>query len=716
VATNPAVEQIELNHPKLHQALTTFIRVVGLDGAFEENTHLEQKIARMNIHFNEEEGCYTNHEAIWLGLKFPFFTGTIDEKYTTAKTVAGHEMAHVRFTCKKTWDQYVYRAMRDYKNLAGLAKDVLNIVEDRRIERLMGLVSEFLQANFFLLGFRVSKDIEEMVNAQINQPFPLDAGMKLGMIRSGLLYISFMRMLPVFQNDEVMDYLKKCYKYVLYARSSNHTKGAVKASVKIMEILKPLIKEYNKESDEKFEQIFKNKDVGTYHAQSEDDVTQTSEKGEAVAYPNELEEEMEKLINEAKEELDKDEDEDDDGGGSSGIENEEENAEANEKNNSMNDKIFGEESESESETVRDFVDDITGNMDQIIELKKQIEKEAKKHENNAKEPVTREILHELLNSTKKEKMQQKKEQKEIEKIKELNPKIDSELHRGHKANFKDRTKMFQFSMNEYEGLKQEMMPYIKKTAREIEDLAQQTIARTLRQRKHGRLDRRKITKLAAFNDSRVFTKRKVDEEQLKMEVMLLVDVSGSNGAQMLNSKNDKYVSRYVWNQVVAILIHEILKEVEFEHTVWTFHEYSNTEISTPIDRSNCFEKDAGMYLKEIGAWGSNRDGFAIRYAGEYLNKFSESEKRLLIVLSDGQPSASGYGGKPAMEDVKQAVKDVENDGAKVIGIFTGSESENKFFKSMYENHLFVNNESIVELPKKLKDLLIQEFREYLEQL
>jgi nitric oxide reductase activation protein len=133
-----------------------------------------------------------------------------------------------------------------------------------------------------------------------------------------------------------------------------------------------------------------------------------------------------------------------------------------------------------------------------------------------------------------------------------------------------------------------------------------------------------------------------------------------------------------------------------------------------VDFSNCFEKDSGLKLKDIGAYRNNRDGLAIAYAGDYLHQHSKSDKKLLIVLSDGQPYAANYGGHQAIHDVKKQVQDLKEKGISTIGIFTGHESENQYFKLMYESCLFANNDSIFSLPKELKIKLVKEFEDYLK--
>ncbi len=90
------------------------------------------------------------------------------------------------------------------------------------------------------------------------------------------------------------------------------------------------------------------------------------------------------------------------------------------------------------------------------------------------------------------------------------------------------------------------------------------------------------------------------------------------------------------------------------------------------------------------------------------------EKKLLIVISDGQPHGNrGYDGSLAITDVKNTVIDLKRKGVKTIGIFTGKEEENQLFEHMYDNHMFLNNDNIHNLPEELRKKLTLEFKEYL---
>lgn len=684
--TTTTKQEVRINHPKIHLALTSYLRGIGTDASFTPNEAIDQRVNQMNLYFNEDPHYYTTERGVFIGMNYPYLDGTIDEQYNVCATILGREAAKIRFTDKAEWNRFMYKVRRVYGDASGFATDILAMLEGHRTERKMAEIDEFLDNGFHYLNSRQAEEMKKDVEAHGEDTSIYWVTLQLEMIRNALFHASVTRLLPTIKNEKIKGYVERCYPYVLYARKAQHTSQVIRATEKILQMVKPLIDEYNDSDLGSFTSLFHFKVVGSNLKEEDGNYFAGRDADEMVALTKQEEELLETLESMA--------------GSALGTSESEE----------------GDTSEELATAMRDHVENMTENMTLAESLAGQMEGRKEELTTKMKEAVTDDILHDLLNSTKKERKQLLKETSEEVLIRELKPTITGDLHQGITANFKSREKMLQFSYDEYMKLKEEMEPIIRKTASEIADIAQMQIDRTLHNRRRGKLNKKKLTDFAVFNDPKIFTKRMVEEEQMKMDVMLLIDVSGSNNAQMMNTKNDTYVARYVMNQIVATLLHEVLKRVRFDHSIWTFYEGGNSQqFSSPIDRSNCFEKDAGMYLKEVGAWGSNRDGYAIRYAGEYLNAQSKNDKRLMIVLSDGQPAGRNYGGEKAMADVKQAVTEVQEDGAKVVGIFTGSEHENAYFKKMYENPIFVNNESIFELPKILKKLLIEEFQEYIGQ-
>ena len=686
-------EEITLAHDKIHQNLKSFMLSCALNGAFEDDYEKEKEIYRMNLYIHEDgTECYTNYSNIFIGLKHPLLTeGSLDEKFRTAQTIIGHEVAHIRFTDKRTWNNFVNTSFQKYRSLSRFATDLLNILEDRRIEYYMGMASSYLQKRFFVMGLKMVDDIEKNLKEMANSGY-LTSKDKLVMIQNGILYMSFMRIWPTVHNDEVLEYLKKCYPFVVYARKGKHTRNAAIATENVLRILSPLIAEYNKEfENEKMEGTYKNKgETGTNSPIEKDDLESYEAENAANSWspvPS-----VEKELDEMAEKME---------------------------------EMEEQEILSAGSTLRDWAENIASNLDRDS-LKEKMEQLKDVYIGQMEQPIsiTQQIVHDFLNLSEKSAQQIAEEEKEELKIKKLEAGLQEGMHKGCVPRFTERSKMEQFSKWDYDDTVRELEPVIREITTSVQEIMQYKLEQFLYDQRSGRLDKRKLTSFMLFDNLDIFQQVDVEEKNLELEVMLLVDISGSNGCQVRNVKNNTHVYRYVANQMVAIILHEAMKRLKFKHSIWTFHSGGmNQYFSNIMDYSNCFDANIGTYLKEISAKGDNRDGYAIRYAGKYLTDQSNDPKRLLLVLSDGQPASSGYYGDKAMRDVRQAVEEVEEMGSRVIGMFSGNESENRYFKNdenpdagMYKNAIFVNNDNIFDLPEKLKTLLIEEFEEHLEEL
>ena len=90
-------------------------------------------------------------------------------------------------------------------------------------------------------------------------------------------------------------------------------------------------------------------------------------------------------------------------------------------------------------------------------------------------------------------------------------------------------------------------------------------------------------------------------------------------------------------------------------------------------------------IKEIYT-ANNYDGYAIKFVGSKLEK-EEAEKKYLIVLSDGQPSAHGYGGVAGMDHVREVTDALLKKNIHVVQIAIGGISASqqaRMFKHFVE--------------------------------
>ncbi|WJP96797.1 nitric oxide reductase activation protein NorD [Macrococcus bovicus] len=260
---------------------------------------------------------------------------------------------------------------------------------------------------------------------------------------------------------------------------------------------------------------------------------------------------------------------------------------------------------------------------------------------------------------------------------------------------------------DYSLSQQAVMSEVKK----LTNIIQKTIAHqnehARRQLAMGRLDR-KLVNWFIDDQKRVFYKEDQQSKELDATFTLLVDASYSMEDKLEETKKG------------IVLFHETLKKLLIRHEVVAFNE--DTFSSDQHAQLNIFDylisyqqslsPTVGPGIETIAAQDDNRDGLAIRVAGEMLKRRSEKQK-FLIVFSDGEPSAFEYESNGII-DTHEAVMKLRREGIFIINVFLSqtpiSEAVENTIKNIYNDYcVFV--EGVENLPyiisPLLKKLLLQ---------
>jgi hypothetical protein len=172
----------------------------------------------------------------------------------------------------------------------------------------------------------------------------------------------------------------------------------------------------------------------------------------------------------------------------------------------------------------------------------------------------------------------------------------------------------------------------------------------------------------------------------KICVGVLIDESGS----MCGTKIQKA-------REAAVFINEVFKSMRdvqlyiYGHTA-DEGAYGSTQIR--IYREPGYQMDP-YALGSVEARSNNRDGDAILATAKRIRKQTENQG-ILFVLSDGQPSASDYGGREAINDTRAKVTKAQNLGFQVIQIAI---EESVPSKEMFDH--FIKMTNIKNLPRDL---------------
>lgn len=118
------------------------------------------------------------------------------------------------------------------------------------------------------------------------------------------------------------------------------------------------------------------------------------------------------------------------------------------------------------------------------------------------------------------------------------------------------------------------------------------------------------------------------------------------------------------------------------------------------------DKNDGCRIAALQPAGANRDGVALRFAGEKLLKRREAQK-LLMLISDGLPNSNRYKGEPAKKDLAAIRKELMDGGIVFTAAAIGADKEK--IREIYGNS-FLDISKLEMLPVSLTKQLIRQIR------
>ena len=195
-------------------------------------------------------------------------------------------------------------------------------------------------------------------------------------------------------------------------------------------------------------------------------------------------------------------------------------------------------------------------------------------------------------------------------------------------------------------------------------------------------------------DGTLFMRNRLPDEEQKLAVALLVDESGSM------SWND----RITHARKTAIVLYDFCRGLNLPITIYGHSTddngvalYSYAEFDS-IDNTDCYR------LMDMSARDGNRDGAALRYVAEHLDRRA-AKRKLLILISDGQPADYGYSGTEAEADLRGIKKEYEKKGITLFAAAIGDDKEN--IKRIYKDG-FLDITNLEDLPKHMT-LLVKQY-------
>ena len=175
-----------------------------------------------------------------------------------------------------------------------------------------------------------------------------------------------------------------------------------------------------------------------------------------------------------------------------------------------------------------------------------------------------------------------------------------------------------------------------------------------------RIDAHSLTR----TDKKFFYRNILPEDIPDMAVCLLIDESGSMTGPRIEAARKTAIVLYDFCTKCGIPICIIGHTEEY---------YGESRVKlTSYAEYDSVDKMDKYRLMHISAKENNRDGYALKYCAERLEKRNEDTK-LLFVISDGQPAAENYGITNGKADIQKVVSDYRKKGMFIITAGIGSD-------------------------------------------
>jgi len=237
-----------------------------------------------------------------------------------------------------------------------------------------------------------------------------------------------------------------------------------------------------------------------------------------------------------------------------------------------------------------------------------------------------------------------------------------------------------YHIDQYKQEKKEVKKQISKLKKKIQ-LYGNIEKYTIRNQKRGKIDKRMLHRIPSGRMD-LFKTETVKEDK-PLDICLLVDESGSMGSYTMSKA-----------RMAAISLKEALADND-RLNLWVYGHSADEKKRGDTDMIEYWSptmKDRPMAMGGMRARYENRDGNAIIASATRVKSETDQPqaKKLMIVLSDGSPSADNYRGDIGIHHTRKCVKNIESKGWNVIQVgFAGSRKYT--MERMFSNWIYVDD-------------------------
>jgi cobalamin biosynthesis protein CobT len=267
--------------------------------------------------------------------------------------------------------------------------------------------------------------------------------------------------------------------------------------------------------------------------------------------------------------------------------------------------------------------------------------------------------------------------------------------------------------SQYSTFKSKVQPMISKIRRDFERVLKvKENSHWKIERERGVLNNRSLSRLITDGGYRTPFKQKFKNDTTNVAVQILIDQSGSMGGSRIETAklcavamgealNDLGISF----EITGFSSQGCSKLISYTSQVKNNKRFSRTREALILDIFKDFQTSNLNGITRLSSKAMNPDGECVIWASKRLLKRKEKRK-ILFVLSDGQPATGENDSAVLCNDLKLALDVVKKEGIETIGLGIESDAVSKFYKD------FIVINKLEELPrralKKMTDILLRE--------
>lgn len=281
---------------------------------------------------------------------------------------------------------------------------------------------------------------------------------------------------------------------------------------------------------------------------------------------------------------------------------------------------------------------------------------------------------------------------------------------GRSLNYGDAHKGLPVKVNRMSEVPDSLIEHYERVAPELIKISKQLqkrVSQKLKDRRKGGketnlyIGRRLEARTLIRNNGQYFYNTKLPKNNPEICVGVLLDESGSMCCS----------DRATYARATGLILYDFCRGLNIPVSVYghsaDIYKHSSLDMYSYAEFNSIDNKDK-YRIMDVSARCQNRDGAALAYMYQMMEKRPE-EIKLLFVISDGQPAASGYYGSSACSDMQNIVNTYRRK-SNIITIAAAIGSDKAAIENIYGSDSFLDISELDKMPLVMTNIIIKQLK------